>query len=98
MISKGVKKTRLVAAAGLLTIALASAPASAHQGGHSYVAPLAAFIALNAFIHHNHHGHSQRWHYRHHGHHRPHHRKHHRKHSHSHGGYHAPRHGRYKHW
>ena len=95
MISKGVNKIGLMAAAGLLTFALASAPANAHHDGPNYIAPLAAFIALNAFIHHNHHGHSHRRHY---GHHRPHYRKHHRKHSHSHGGYHAPRHRRHNHW
>ena len=96
MSNKGVKKIRLMAAAGLVTAALVSAPASAHHGGHNYVAPLAAFIALNALFHHHHYRYHHHRHYghRHHRHHRPHHRKH----SHSHGGYHGPRHKHHRRW
>ena len=91
MLVKGVSKIRLAAATGLLTAALVSAPANAHHG-HNYIAPLAAFITLNALIHHQHRHHGHR-HHRHHGHHRPHYRKH----SHSHGGYRGPRHKRHRH-
>lgn len=91
MLVKGVSKIRLAAAAGLLTAALASTPASANHG-HNYIAPLAAFITLNALFHHQHRHHGHR-HHRHHGHHRPHYRKH----SHSHGGYRGPRHKRHRH-
>lgn len=90
MLMKGVNKIRLTAASGLLTAALVSAPANAHHG-YNYVAPLAAFITLNALLQQQHERH---YYHRHHGYHRPHHRKH----SHSHGGYYGPRHKRRKHW
>lgn len=92
MSNKGVTKIRLLAATGLVTAALVSAPANAHQE-HNYIAPLAAFITLNALFHHQHY---RRHHYRHHGHH-GHHQPHYRKHSHSHGGYGGPRHKRHRH-
>ena len=92
MLVKGVNKIRLMAASGLLVAAIVSTPASAH-GGHNYVAPLAAFITLNALFHHHHHRHHYHRHHGHHGHHRPYKRRH----SHSHGGYHGPRHKRHRH-
>jgi hypothetical protein len=83
-----------MAATSLVVFALASAPAGAH-GGHNIVAPLAAFIAFGALMHHNH-DHHYGYKRRHHGHGHGH--GHHRRHSYSHGGYHKPRHKRHKHW
>jgi len=103
MVKQGVNKVRVMAASSLVVLALASAPANANHG-HNYVAPLAAFIALNALFHHNHyrgHGSGHRQRYGHgygHGHgHGYGHRKH-RRHSHSHGGYHKPRKKHREHW
>ena len=68
MFYSGVQKIRFAALAGLVAMSVASLPAKADHG-HNVVAPLAAFIALNALIHHRHHGHYRgHRHYRHYGH------------------------------
>jgi len=97
MMKQGVKTVRVAVAAGLLTTALAMAPARASHG-NDYIAPLAAFITLGAILHHSQHGHrhygGQHYYHRpHHGHH-----GHHGRHSHSHGGYYQPRHKRHQNW
>ena len=56
MVTTGVKKIRFAALAGLVAMSVASLPARAHHD-HNIVAPLAAFIAFNALIHHRHHRH-----------------------------------------
>ena len=92
MSNKGVSKIGLLAATGLVTAALIAAPAKADHG-HNYIAPLAAFITLNALFNHQHYHRHHHRHYGHQGHYRPHKRRH----SHSHGGYHGPRHKRHRH-
>lgn len=89
----GVNKIRIMAAAGLIALAVSSAPAKASHG-HDYIAPLAAFVAIGALANFHHHGHYSH-HYR--PHYRPHYRQH-RRHSHSHGGYGAPRHKQHRNW
>ena len=86
-------KTRIAALAALLTLGLASAPASAHNNSH-IVAPLAAFIAFSAFAHHQHRHHRHYYHGHGHGHGHGHYKRH-RRHSHSHGGY---KRKHYRHW
>lgn len=61
MIKQRVVKVRIIAAASLLALASLSAPARADHG-HDYVAPLAAFIAFGALLHHSHHRHHYRQH------------------------------------
>ena len=88
-----------MAAASVVVLTLASAPASAHHG-HNIIGPAVAFIALGALLHHGHqrhHGHYGRHYGRHYDHYRPHRYKHHRRHSHSHGGYHSKRRKHYNH-
>ncbi len=96
MVNLKVNKLRMMAAASVVVLTLASAPASAHHG-HNIVGPAVAFIALSALFHHGHHGHYGRHYGGHYGHYRPHRYKHHRRHSHSHGGYHNKRRKHYKH-
>ncbi len=91
MINQGVNKIGIMAAGGLVVLALASAPASANHG-HGIVGPAVAFLAFSALFHHGH-----RHHYGHsHGHNRPHYKQN-RRHSRSHGGYYKPRSKHYKH-
>ena len=113
MVKQGVNKIRLVATAGLVMFALASNPAKANHD-HNYVAPLAAFIAFSALIHHDHKrhygghshqghkrhygGHSHQDHQRHYGHYQYQGHRHHRRHSHSHGGYQASKRKHYNRW
>lgn len=85
MLLQGVNKIRIIAVASLLTLASTSAPVKAHHG-HDYVAPLAAFIAFGALLHHSHHRHHyHRYHGHGHGHGHGHSYKHKRRHSHSSG-------------
>ena len=97
MISRAINGFYPAAAAGVLLLALAfaSVPAKAHHDA-DIVAPLAAFIAFGALLHHGHHHRHHR--HGHHGYgHRPHHRPY-RRHSHSHGGYYNPPHKRHRNW
>ena len=83
------KGTAMLLAAGLAMASLAT-PASAHHDSAS-LAPLAAFIAFGALLHHQRHDSHRHYYY-----HAPRHYHKPRRHSHSHGGYAGP--GKHRHW
>lgn len=94
MIHSGIRKFGILAAAGLVVLAVSSTPARASHG-NDLIVPLAAFIAIGALAH-QHHDH-YRYSYHYHGHYRPHHRPY-RRHSYSQGGYRAPGHKHHRNW
>ena len=60
---KSLKIFRPVIVASLLALTLNSAPASASHNDHSYVAPLAAFVAFSWLTHRSSHHHYRHNHY-----------------------------------
>ncbi|MGD8348336.1 MAG: hypothetical protein PVI79_03825 [Gammaproteobacteria bacterium] len=104
MINLGLNKIRVLAAATLVALAVASAPAKANHDA-DIIVPLAAIIAIGALAGHQHHGYyrytyQSRYRPQYGSHYRPHYGSHYRpyRHSHSHGGYREPRYKHHRNW